>query len=235
MLRVLIIDDEKPARDKLKRQLSQIPNVELVGEGQSAEEAIELLQSIQPDVLLLDIEMGALSGFDLLDMLEVNAHIIFTTAYSQFALQAFEKRAVDYLLKPFNLSRLQEALDRITEPQLLQTAAPKSEETRIAAKVGEKIHLLEPSEVLFIQSRHSITFARTKTREFAIESPLEKLQEILTNNFVRIHRNCLANCHFISQLERWRNGNYLVRFKDSDLTATSSRQGTANLKTFFNL
>lgn len=235
MLTVIIVEDEQPARDKLRAQIAQISNLEIIGEADSGDAAIAMLSKLDPDIVFMDIHLGTLSGLDVLDTLDIHSHIIFTTAHSEYALQAFEKRAIDYLLKPFNLTRLKEAVARIpvTLPPTESIDAPAP--GRIPAKVGDKIHLLRPDDIAFIQSRHGISFAQLQTRECALELPLEKLQMDLPHYFLRIHRNCIANIHYISLLERWRNGNYLVRFYDLEQTVTTSRQGSQQLKRTFKL
>jgi len=235
MLKVMIVEDEKPAREKLKYQLSQLENVQLIAEASKVDEAQQLLETQIPDVILLDIQLGPLTGLDLLDSIELDCHVIFTTAYSQYAIDAFEKGALDYLLKPFNLTRLKQALERVTtQPAPLSIASPTTIK-RITAKSGDKIHLLVPEDIIYIHSRHGIVFAVLPEREYALDVSLDKLQEQFPQLFIRLHRQHLVNLAHIKQLERWRNGNFLMRFNGIDETLTSSRQGSGLLKAIFGL
>ncbi|NQZ12488.1 MAG: response regulator [Algicola sp.] len=113
MLTVLIADDEKPARDKLAHQLSHCEGFTLIAQATNGEQAIEKINSLKPELVLLDVEMPNLNGLDVLDVLTVPCSVIFTTAYNQYAVKAFERAAVDYLLKPFSLARLKMALARV--------------------------------------------------------------------------------------------------------------------------
>ena len=115
MLTVFIVEDEFHAREKLKLQLSQLPNINVVGEAENLTDAIVRINQLAPNLVFLDIELGKHNGFTLFDNLNVNTNIIFTTAYSEYALKAFDNGAIDYLLKPFNLARLTQALSRIAD------------------------------------------------------------------------------------------------------------------------
>lgn len=235
MIRAIIVDDERPARLKLQHQLQRIGDIEVVIECDDAPSAIDAINQHKPDIVFLDINLGGLDGFDVLDELEVSCHIIFTTAYSEFALKAFEKRALDYLLKPFNLERLRESLNRLPQEISQPTCDTEADNFRLTARAGDKIHVIDPNDLLFLHSRHGVTFVQTRQREFSLDETLEGIQTQLPDNFVRSHRNSIINSHQVAQLERWRNGCYLIRFTDFSQTITSSRGGASLLKHHFNL
>lgn len=246
MINILIVDDEYPARVKLKHQLANIEDVNMVAECDNAVDAISQINALKPDVILLDINLGELDGFDVLDALDVDCHVIFTTAYNDYAIKAFENRALDYLLKPFPLQRLREALERV--PQTIsQTNSSRTanasedvnrhvaQQQKLTAKAGEKVYFIPLSEVLFVSSRHGLTLLQTIDREYVSDASLDAMLQQLPKHFIRVHRNAIANCHNISELERWRNGAYLVRFTEHSGSITTSRNGGSLLKQYFEL
>ncbi|BDX05357.1 LytR/AlgR family response regulator transcription factor [Planctobacterium marinum] len=235
MLNILIIEDEAPAREKLKYQLAQISESGSITEAGSGQQALTILAKTKPDVIFLDIELGDMTGFEVLDRLEIASHVIFTTAYNKFAVDAFERKALDYLLKPFDLRRLKQALSRLPCTPDAQTENQKASDIRLAVRIGDKINLLKPEQIIFMYSQDGITHAQTAERDYLLDESLESLSHKGFAGFLRIHRNALVNAIHIYQLEKWQNGNYLLRFRNADKTLTSSRQGTAKLKQYFNL
>ena len=162
-MRVIFADDEKPARDKLAHQLSLIADIDVVGFATTGKEAVALINVQKPDLVLLDIQMPEISGMELLSLLDYKPLIIFTTAYDQFAIQAFEQSSTDYLLKPFPLGRLKAALDKAKKQFLAGLPIEKSQQEqnyilnnnapikRLVSKNGERMTILAPSDLLFIK------------------------------------------------------------------------------------
>ena len=171
-MRVIFSDDEKPARDKLAHQLSLITDIEVIGFATTGKEAVELINTEEPDLVLLDIQMPEISGMDLLSLLNYKPLVIFTTAYDQFAIQAFEQSSTDYLLKPFPLARLKDALDKAKKQFLSEYQGSNSNEVqsstvdnettknnpspvvpikRLVSKNGERMTILSPKNLLFIK------------------------------------------------------------------------------------
>ena len=166
-MRVLFADDELPAREKLSHQLSLMEHVELVAMATNGKEAITLINELTPDVVLLDIQMPEINGLELIDLLNYQPIIIYTTAYDQFAIEAFEHASTDYLLKPFPIARLKKALAK-AQQQLEQQRAhtlvnhangeqttftlTKNTINKLISKSGERIFLLSPSNIKFIKS-----------------------------------------------------------------------------------
>lgn len=228
MLTVLIAEDEKPARDKLKLQLSHCDEVKLIGEAKDGQSAIELINTLKPDLVLLDIKMPYLNGIEILDVINHQCHIIFTTAYDNYAIKAFEKAAVDYLLKPFSLQRLKLALARITISS--QCNSEEILDKPLSSRVGNKTRLLPLSDISAITSEHSQITAYVKSIGYPLDYSLDELEIRLPNYFVRVHRGCITNINHIREIQRWLNGNLLLKFNNNDIEITTSRTGTGKLK-----
>jgi len=231
-LRVIIVEDEAPARSKLGAQLAQVEGVEVVAECADAPQAILYIDSLKPDLVLLDIELGELSGFDVLEAIKHPCHVIFTTAYSQYAVKAFEKQALDYLLKPFDLPRLRHALERVVlaQPQVAEPAT-----VQFSAKVGDKIRILQSSDIRFVRASQGLVVAQCLEREHHLDDSLESLLNQLPSAFFRVHRNSIVNTQHIHQIEKWQNGALLLRFEGISDTITTSRRGAATLRKYLNL
>ncbi|WP_031569764.1 LytR/AlgR family response regulator transcription factor [Rheinheimera texasensis] len=235
-LRIVIVEDEAPARQKLKMQLAQVAGVELVAECDNPQMAIQTIEQYRPDVVLLDIELGELNGFDVLDAISHPCHIIFTTAYGEYAIRAFESRALDYLLKPFNIARLREALSRVQVTQHHQNNPFQMlGEKPLISKVGDKMRVLDYHDIVYITTSHGICRAVEATSEYHLEGTLESLLAILPGHYLRVHRNCIVNAKKVWQIEKWQNGSYLLRFRDHPHPVTTSRSGAGLIKQAFNL
>ncbi|RUO31645.1 DNA-binding response regulator [Aliidiomarina sedimenti] len=232
LMRVIIVEDEAPARLKLNMQLQQLDGVSVIAECDDAVNAISEINALKPDLVFIDIELGQLSGFDVLEAISQPCHVIFTTAYSQYAVKAFEKRALDYLLKPFDLNRLREALVRVVMPY-----EQRSDESsdQLIAKAGDKMNVLQASDIFFVSSVQGISVAQCLERDYHLDLSLEALSNQLPSAFLRVHRNCIVNTKLISQIEKWHNGTFLLRFKDLRATVTTSRSGAVAIKKYFRL
>ncbi len=214
-LKIVIADDEAPARSRLRDLLSDIENVSLVGEAKNGKEAISIANDTKPDLLLLDIRMPMMDGIEAathLQKLEIKPHIIFTTAYDGHALQAFELNAIDYLLKPIRLERLQTAINKA---RALQSALNSSQLDAIkplrAVRSHFSIHergrivLVPMHEVIYLRAELKYVTVRTKEREYLIEESLTTLETELGEQFVRLHRNCLVAKTYIMGYEKRSN------------------------------
>jgi DNA-binding LytR/AlgR family response regulator len=235
-LRIVIVEDEAPASQKLKMQLAQVTGVELVAECDNPQTAIKTIEQYRPDVVLLDIELGELNGFDVLDAISHPCHIIFTTAYGEYAIRAFESRALDYLLKPFNLARLREALSRVKVKQHDQdNPIHRLSEKPLISKVGDKMRVLDYHDIVYITTSNGLCRAVEATSEYHLDGTLESLLAILPHYYLRVHRNCIVNAKKVWQIEKWQNGSYLLRFRDHAHPVTTSRGGAGLIKQAFNL
>lgn len=210
-LKILIVDDEPPARNRLRALLADCkePPHEVVGEAAHGRAALEECEITHPDLILLDIRMPEMDGIELaqhLAKLEQPPAVIFTTAYDDYALKAFEVNAVDYLLKPIRLERLQSALNRVQhiKPIPAQTLARLSHRPRSNLSIQEagRVHLIPLAEVIFLRAELKYVTVRTPRREFLLDESLSQLEQEFAEHFVRIHRNCLVAKAFISGFER---------------------------------
>jgi two-component system response regulator AlgR len=232
VLRVLIVDDEPPARERLGQLLAEIPGAQLIGEAATGAEALELAARLAPDVVLLDVRMPGLDGIETarhLGVLDEPPAVIFTTAYDQYAVNAFETRAVGYLLKPVRRDKLAAALaqaDRLTRPQLqrLAAAAGAPRRTHIAVRRREQVRVIPLEDILYFQADQKYTTVRHLQGEDLIEEPLRALEEELGERFVRIHRNTLINAAHVQGIERDAEGRYGVRLRGCAAALAVSRR-----------
>ena len=232
-MRVLIVDDEAPARERLKRLLAEIDDCELSGEASNGEEALQFCQRENPDVLLLDVRMPGLSGIDVaqhLNALDEPPAVIFTTAYDEYALDAFEAEAIGYLLKPVRKEKLARALRhaaRISSSriqQLKQKTQTDSRREHICARLGEQLRLIPVNEIrYFVAEQKYITVHHNKGTDLIDES-LKDLSIEFDDDFVRIHRNALVAERTIAGIERDAEGQYKVQLRDSAVTLQISRR-----------
>jgi two-component system, LytTR family, response regulator len=232
VLRAYIVDDEQLAIERLTRLLETTRRVEIVGTATDPEDALAALQQADVDVLFLDIQMPVLNGFQLVERLERDIRIIFTTAFDQYAVEAFTVNSIDYLLKPVELDRLDRALDKLErlagQPRpdvraLAQELAAQLTAVRrldrIASRVGDRTTLLEVARITHIFSKDKLTFAVVGGREHVIDYTLGQLEERLdSKRFVRIHRATIVNTAFVQELDAWIDGGIIVRLKDEKKT-----------------
>lgn len=211
-LKVLIVDDEMPARRRIRELLadcaSQLP-VEIVGEAASGLEALQLIESSEIDVVLLDIRMPDMDGLELaqhLMKLPNPPAVIFTTAYNDYALEAFEVHAVDYLLKPVRLGRLFNALSRANAmrplPLDMLKAVSGSPRTHLSIQERGKIQLVPVSDIIYMKAELKYVALNTKDKTYLLEESLSNLEEEFREDFVRIHRNTLVAKKCIAGFER---------------------------------
>jgi two-component system LytT family response regulator len=234
MLRAYIVDDERLAVDRLARLLGDTRRIQIVGTATDPEVALQELRRATIDVLFLDIQMPGLTGFELLEKLDRDIPIIFTTAYDRYAIEAFTVNSIDYLLKPIEADRLERALDKLIrlggQPapdvrslarQLAAELAPGRRLERIASRVGERTTVLDVGRITHFFSRDKLTFAVTAGHEHAIDFTLNDLEERLDpRRFVRIHRGTIANLAFVSELYPGIDG-VMMRLKDERKTELS--------------
>jgi two-component system response regulator AlgR len=211
-LRIAITDDEAPARNRIRSLLEDISEmipIELVGEAENGVRLLDLLEDREADVVLLDIRMPEMDGLETarhLQKLSEPPHVVFTTAYDDYAISAFELHAIDYLVKPIRLRRLHDALARarsITRISLdvLKDIAPDAR-THLSVHERGKVQLVPVSEILYLRAELKYVTIRTGDRELLIEESLSRLEEEFKDRFVRIHRNCLVAKDYIESFEK---------------------------------
>ena len=207
-LNILIADDEAPARNRMRDLLSDIENVAVVAEAKNGKEAIDLALQTKPDLLLLDIRMPLMNGIEAAQhaqKLEPKPHIIFTTAFDAYAIKAFDLNAIDYLLKPIRLERLQIAINKAHALKPAQIEALKPlQKMRSHLSIHERGRvLLVPIEtIIYVRAELKYITVRTAEREFLIEESLTNLEAEFGERFIRLHRNCLVAPSFIAGYEK---------------------------------
>jgi DNA-binding LytR/AlgR family response regulator len=229
----IIADDERLMRDQLRLRLQQVwPELEILDEAKNGEEAIQLVETLKPDLAFLDIRMPAKTGLEAAKEIGTKAHIVFITAYDQYAVEAFDQGAVDYVLKPADTERLSKTVERLkarlttaSEPNdmsnmLAQLAkqlgiAPKPNYLQwIQASIGQELRLIPVEDILFFQSDEKYTRVQTATYEALIRKPVRDLAEELDPHlFWQIHRSTLVNSKAISGVVRDMRGRHLVQIK----------------------
>jgi two-component system LytT family response regulator len=222
----IIVDDEKLARDLLKEYLENYPEIELLGEADQGTEAVEKIDKLKPDIVFLDVQMPGMTGFDVLEDLEHEPYVIFVTAYDQYAIKAFEKNAVDYLLKPLDEERFRNAVNRALKRKTLEhssiedlLSSMKSErkgtyDTHIFVQKSEKLFNLPVDEIVYLEASGDYTIITTKADQFVSSSGIGKLEEILNPEvFIRVHRSTIVNVNYLKEIERHFNGGMVVKMQ----------------------
>lgn len=214
-MKVLIVDDEQPARDRLRQLLNDFGNHEVVAEAANGEQAIAMASSHNPDIVLLDIRMPGVDGIETahhLNAMEAPPAVVFTTAYDEYAIDAFEARAIGYVLKPVRRERLEKALDhaaRITGQMLNQLTAEsklKSCRQHVCARVHDELRLIPVSEVSHFNADQKYVSVHHDNGEDLIDDSLKALEEEFADDFVRIHRSALVAVSKIDRLEKTDDG-----------------------------
>lgn len=225
LMKALIIDDERLARAELKRLLKEIPHVKIVGEAANSEEATELIDELKPDLIFLDIQMPGKNGFELLESLEESVpEVIFTTAYDEYALKAFEYNALDYLMKPIDLPRLNEAVQKVENKlKKKQVAAEAGEEEllkgddQIFVKDGEKCWFVKVGDIKLFESMGNYVRLHFGDQKPMVLKSLNSLEERLDpKQFFRANRKHIINLNWIDKIEPWFSGGLLVMLKGMD-------------------
>lgn len=230
MLKVVLIDDERLARSELKRLLQEFPDVEVIGEATNADEGIEKIESLNPDLVFLDIQMPGKTGFDMLAELERAPHVIFVTAYDEYALRAFEVNALDYLMKPVEPKRLADALLKVRqkdEEELLSynNRGILSEHDQVFVKDGERCWFVKLSEVRLFESAGNYAKVFFGTNKPLILKSLNALEERLDEKvFFRANRKHIINLRMIEKIEPYFNGGLLLDLLGGEKIEVSRRQ-----------
>jgi two-component system LytT family response regulator len=240
MIQAFVLDDEPLAVRRLSRMLEETGRVEIAGASSDPVDAVEWLSANKVDVLFLDIQMPGMDGFEALSMLNPQPLVVFTTAYDQYALQAFEVNSIDYLLKPIEPEQLERALHKLdrlrpaTKPDwqqkpdvtaLLQEMAAtlRGERPefprRIATRVGERISFLDLDQVTHVMASDKLTYAVVNGRQHCVDQTVSDLEQRLDPaHFLRIHRAVLVNVNWIQELNSWFGGKVVVTLKDAQHT-----------------
>lgn len=241
-LRIAIVDDEELARRVLREFLSTMPAIEIVAECANGFDAVKAVTELRPDVLLLDVQMPKLNGFEVVELVGREVAVIFTTAHDEYALRAFEIHAVDYLLKPFNAERLRDALARVRErlalreplqaPGLAAAArAPGQTSTRILIRDGGKVHVIPTERIDYVQAQDDYVAYRVAGASHLKEQTLAEVEAALDpSRFVRVHRSFLLNLDRLARVELDERENRVAILTTGERLPVS-RSGHARLTT----
>ena len=223
----IIIDDEKLARELLTEFLEAYPKIEIVAECEKGKDAVEAIDALKPDLIFLDVQMPGMNGFEVLEKIEHDPYVIFTTAYDQYAIKAFEKNAVDYLLKPLDEERFGLAIKRaLTRKKLeanniedllkgIRAEKKESFDSHIFVQKSEKLFNLHVEEIIYLEASGDYTVITTKADQFVSSSGIGKLEEIMNPDmFIRVHRSTIINLTFLKEIERHFNGGMIVKMQN---------------------
>jgi two-component system, LytTR family, response regulator len=233
MHKAIIIDDERLARNELKKLLSEFPDIEVIGEAANAAEGIEKIESLSPDLIFLDIQMPGKTGFDMLMELERAPHVIFTTAYDEFALKAFEVNALDYLMKPVEPKRLADAIHKLQQAEEKELAAAMvgmnrgmlGENDQVFVKDGERCWFVKLGEVRLFESVGNYAKVYFGPNKPLILKSLNALEDKLDERiFFRANRKHIINMRMIEKVEPYFNGGLLLDLKAGEKIEVSRRQ-----------
>ena len=240
MTRVVIIDDEQPAREIVKLFLYGSPDFEVVAQCKNGFEGVKAISEHKPDLIFLDIQMPKIDGFEMLELIEDPPAVIFCTAFDEYAIKAFEHKAVDYLLKPFTKERFKEALIKLKYPVTQKDSTDLTELyhqdiERIAVKTGDKIDIIPLSQVDYLESQDDYVEIHSKGKKYLKQQTMKYYESVLNpDQFVRTHRRFIVNIKEISGLEKYGKESHVAILKNND-TISVSASGYSKLKGVLNL
>ncbi|MEM1000634.1 MAG: LytTR family DNA-binding domain-containing protein [Bacteroidota bacterium] len=233
MLKVLLVDDEAPARSLLREYLSDHPELVIVGEANNGVDAVRAIREFRPELVFLDIQMPGMTGFEVLQQLKVMPQIIFTTAYDQYALKAFEVHAVDYLLKPYTKARFANAIQRVLAPDTgnleklrrltegLLEVNSTSYPSKILVSAGQKLVALNPSDILWVQAEKDYCRLITAQKRYLSNSGIGAMEQRLDPEmFLRVHRSSIVNLNAIKEIEKY-GASYDIIMQNGDVVRVS--------------
>ncbi len=244
-IKALIVDDEAPARSEMRYLTEKIKDIEVLGEATTANEALQLLEAVNYDIVFLDIDMPGMSGMEMAEKIkELNNQpaVIFTTAYGQFAVKAFELDIVDYLVKPVSEERLKQATSRVRD-KLMQKKGTKSYDSdkptleRIPVTKDSKTILLQSDEIYFIKSHGEFTVINSERGKYVSSFRLKEFEARLPKKtFFRSHRSYVVNLDHVEEMVSLYGGLYMLKLNDEGLSEVPvSRRQTRELKTLLGL
>jgi two-component system LytT family response regulator len=243
----VIVDDENLAREVIKKYLKEFPQIKILSESSNGFEGAKAINELNPDILFLDIQMPKLTGFEMLELLDQIPVTIFTTAYDQYAIKAFEVNAIDYLLKPFSQDRFNEAVKKAVasvknktirgeEVKELVNAGNFSNEIidRVVIKNGQKISIVPVDNILLLEAQDDYVLIYSTEGKFLKQKTMKYFEEHLNPRFfIRIHRSFIVRLDFIEQLEIYEKDSYRVHLKDQKILPVS-KTGYSRLKEILN-
>ena len=245
-IKIIIVEDEKPARDLIKAYMENFPVVEIIGEYDNGFDGLKAINELEPDAVFLDVQMPKLTGFEMLEVLEHQPEVIFTTAYDQYAIRAFEQNAVDYLLKPFSLERFREAISKLEsridsnqdrkdsksgiERIRLHLAESDEKLHRVVIKKSGRIHVISTDDINFLEAQDDYVMIYTDEGKYLKQQTMKYFENHMDpQQFVRVHRSYIANITCIERIEPYEKSNFILILKDGNKVPVS-RSGMQVLK-----
>lgn len=245
MYKVIIIDDEPLARSIVKEYLQKQPELELVQECGDGFEGVKAIQQHKPDLIFLDIQMPKINGFEMLELVDDPPAVIFTTAFDEYAIKAFEAHAIDYLLKPFNQERFNKAISKWRDQEsgtkdgtkdLLETASlSPAQSQRVVIKDGSKIKIIPAHDILYLEAADDYVKVHTKDGYFLKNKTMNHFEQVLdANQFVRSHRSYIVNISQITRIDPYEKDNHVAVLK-SGAKVPISRGGYGKVRAVLGL
>ncbi len=242
-IRTIIIDDEPLARDVIRLFLKEYPAFEIIAECANGFEGLKAIQELQPDVVFLDIEMPKVTGLEMLELLDVPPIVVFTTAYQEYAIKAFEMNALDYLLKPFAQDRFKKTIDKImvrlqskaadvmqVKALLKEPPVPEGRLDRVVVKTATSIKIIPSADIRYIESQDDYVMIYTEEGKFLKNQTMKYFEQTLDPSFfIRIHRSYIINIREILRIEPYEKSSYQIILKNNT-TLPISRTGYSLLK-----
>ncbi|MEN8250661.1 MAG: LytTR family DNA-binding domain-containing protein [Bacteroidota bacterium] len=230
MIKCVIVDDEQLARQLLVEYLSGFTNIEVVAECSSGKEAIRKIDALEADLVLLDVQMPGIDGFDVLENIQTDPFVIFCTAYDRYAVKAFDKNAIDYLLKPLDHMRFNQAINKAVERiskndsnfmhilEEFNASKPTEYSQNLFVQKSEKLVNLPVRNIIHLEASKDYTIISTNTEQFLSTSGISKLEEKLDpQSFIRIHRSTIINLNKMVEIEKFGNSNLAARMENGKI------------------
>lgn len=234
MIKTLIIDDEPLAASIVQEYLSSFPEFELIEICQDGFQGMKAIMAHQPDLIFLDVQMPKISGFEMLELLDEPPAVIFTTAFDEYALKAFDSKAIDYLLKPFSKERFSQAINRFLEqsprldPEMINQLSEKS--NRLVVKVKNEIKIIAIQDVYYFEAEDDYIAIHVKEGKFLKKMTMKSLEEALEpSKFARVHRSFMVNLNEVTQIEPYERENFLVKLRNGKQVPVS-KSGYSRLR-----
>lgn len=245
MIKAIIIDDEPLAREIVKEYLLSHPEINVIQECNDGFEGVKAIMQHHPDLVFLDIQMPKINGFEMLELLDKTPSVIFTTAFDEYAIKAFESHAVDYLLKPYSKERFEKAISRWkeqkkekpsnTEALLEKGSRLPEEQNRIVVKMNNNIRIIPVTDVIYMEAYDDYVKIHTKEGVFLKKKTMQYFEELLPlNQFIRVHRSFIIRLDQITRLEVMEKESYIALLKDGSKIPVS-KSGYSKLKTVLDL
>jgi two-component system LytT family response regulator len=246
MIKVILIDDESLARSIIKEYLKNFPQITIVQECKDGFEGVKAIMQHEPDLIFLDIQMPKINGFEMLELLEAPPSVIFTTAYDEYAIRAFDTHAIDYLLKPFSSERFDKAVQKwlanrspatAAQTQALQdiTTQMPSQQQRIVVKIAGKIKIIPLHEIVYLEAADDFVKIHTQEGSFLKNKTMNHFETALDGNqFVRVHRSFIVNVQQMTRIDPYEKENHLAVLR-TGVSIPVSKTGYTKLKAVLGL